>query len=38
MNGNTIPDLVKVFYTNLSFKGEKMSTHVKGVVRGTLKP
>jgi len=31
MNGNIFPDLVKEFYTNLTFKGEKMSSHVKGV-------
>jgi len=31
MNGNTFPDLVKVFYTNLTIDGENMYSHVKGV-------
>jgi len=31
MNGNIFSDLVKVFYTNLSFEGEHISSHVKGV-------
>ena len=31
MSGNTYPDLVKVFYTNLHFDGENLCSHVKGV-------
>jgi len=31
MSGNTFPDLVKVFYTNLLVDGENMYSHVKGV-------
>jgi len=31
MNGNIFPNLVKVFYTNITFEGRKMSSHVKGV-------
>jgi len=31
MSGNTYPDLVKVFYTNLLIDGENMYSHVKGV-------
>jgi len=31
MNGNIFPNLVKVFYTNLTFEGENISSHVKGV-------
>jgi len=31
MSGNTYPDLVKVFYTNLHIDGENLCSHVKGV-------
>ena len=31
LNGNTFPDLVKVFYTNLFVNGENMYSHVKGM-------
>jgi len=31
MSGNIYPDLVKVFYTNLQFNGDNLSSHVKGV-------
>jgi len=31
MSGNTYPNLVKVFYTNLLIDGENMYSHVKGV-------
>jgi len=31
LNGYIYPDLVKVFYTNLTFDGKNMSNHVKGV-------
>jgi len=31
LTGNIYPDLVKVFYTNLSFDGNSLVSHVKGV-------
>ena len=31
MNGDIVPDLVKVFYTNLTFEKENVASHVKGV-------
>ena len=31
MTGNVYPDLVKVFYTNLTQDGRKLVSHVKGV-------
>jgi len=31
LNGYIYPDLVKVFYSNLTFDGENLSTHVKGI-------
>jgi len=31
LTGNIYPDLVKVFYTNLSFDGDSLVSHVKGV-------
>ena len=31
MSGNIYPNLVKVFYTNLQFNGDNLSSHVKGV-------
>jgi len=31
LTGNIYPDLVKVFYTNLSFDGDSFVSHVKGV-------
>jgi len=31
LRGNIYPDLVKVFYTNLSFDGDSLVSHVKGV-------
>jgi len=31
MKGNIYPDLIRVFYTNLKFEGNKLVSHVKGV-------
>jgi len=31
LTGNTYPNLVKVFYTNLHFNGDSLVSHVKGV-------
>ena len=31
MKGNTYPDLVRVFYTNLKFEGNNLVSHMKGV-------
>jgi len=31
MSGNTYPDLIRVFYTNLQFVGNNLVSHVKGV-------
>jgi len=31
ITGNIYPDLVKVFYTNLTFDGDSLVSHVKGV-------
>ena len=31
MSGNTYPDLIRVFYTNLHFVGNNLVSHVKGV-------
>jgi len=31
MKGNIYPDLIRVFYTNLKFKGNNLVSHVKSV-------